>query len=107
MLDDEPAIVGRIAAQGDFRPEAYVAECVVSIAWYTNERTNDIRPEPHLPEGCRCFQDLFRKLVLTGFIGLLAPGTVLQSFCTCERCVVCIRGDIDCNRLSLQFWRSD
>ena len=39
---------------GDFRPEAYYAECV----------------------------DLFRKLAMTGVLVLLAPGTIIQSFCS-------------------------
>ena len=39
---------------GDFRPEAYYAECV----------------------------DLFRKMCMTGALVLLAPGTVIQSFCS-------------------------
>ena len=39
---------------GDFKPTAYYAECV----------------------------DLVRKLVLSGLIGLINPGTVFQSFCS-------------------------
>ena len=39
---------------GDFKPEAYYAECV----------------------------DLFRKLAMTGVLVLLAPGTIIQSFCS-------------------------
>ena len=39
---------------GDFKPTAYYAECV----------------------------DLIRKLVLSGLIGLINPGTVFQSFCS-------------------------
>ena len=39
---------------GEFKPEAYYAEPV----------------------------DLLRKLMLTGAIGLVSPGTVLQSFCS-------------------------
>ena len=39
---------------GDFKPEAYFAECV----------------------------DLFRKLAMTGVLVLLAPGTIIQSFCS-------------------------
>ena len=39
---------------GDFKPTAYYAECV----------------------------DLIRKLVLSGVIGLINPGTVFQSFCS-------------------------
>ena len=38
---------------GEYKPEAYYAECV----------------------------DLLRKLMLTGLIGLIYPGTVFQSFC--------------------------
>ena len=39
---------------GEFRPESYYAECV----------------------------DLLRKLMLTGVLGLIHAGTVLQSFCS-------------------------
>ena len=40
--------------QGEFKPSGYYAECV----------------------------DLIRKLVLSGMVSLLAPGTVMQSFAT-------------------------